>query len=201
MMTRTRKIVRFAMLSLGAILLVVAGWLWLAHELTLGISRIRFNSAPLEMALMKAASDVFVVKRPDPKPASLSGGYLVAYQRDPDAFRKDAKLLDAWLASAKLGVAALKNTPRGNWVRSSADANYVASRDRVDPWRHTFCLLRRDEDVLVVSGGPEAPSSPECRDIRLDAKDLAELPHGKLLESPAGYLVLVVGEAHTHQSN
>jgi hypothetical protein len=66
-MTRTRKIVRFAMLILGAILLVVAGWFWLAHEPTIGISRIRFDSAPLEMALMKAASDVFVVKRPGSK--------------------------------------------------------------------------------------------------------------------------------------
>jgi hypothetical protein len=171
----------------------------LAHELALSISGIRFDSAPLEMALMRAASDLFVVKRPDSNPARLSGGYLAAYQRDPGGFQKDAKLLDAWIVSAELGVAALKNTPRGNWVGSSADANYIASQDRVDPWNHSFCLLRRDDDVLVVSGGPKAPSSPACRDIRLDAKDLAELPRGKLLESPAGYLMLVVNKAHADQ--
>jgi hypothetical protein len=200
-MTRTRKILRFATWGLGTVLLVLAGWFVLAHELTLGISRIRFDSAPVEMALIKAASDIFVVKRPDSNPASSSGGYLAAYQRDPRSFQKDAKLLNAWIVSAELGVAALKNTPRGNWVRTSADANYVAPQDRVDPWNHSFCLLRRDDDVLVVSGGPKAPSSPACRDIRLDAKDLAELPRGKLLESPAGYLVMVVGEAHADQSN
>ena len=53
-----------------------------------------------------------------------------------------------------------------------------------------------DDDVLVVSAGPKAPGSPACRNIRIEAKDLAELPHGKLLESPAGYLILVVDKAH-----
>jgi hypothetical protein len=153
-MTRTRRIVGFTVLSLGVILLVgVAGWFWFMHEFRLSFSRIRFDSVPVEMTLKKVASDVLVVKRPDSKPASLSGGYLVAYQRDPEGFQKDAKLFDTWMASAKLGVAALKNTSRGSWVRSSADVDYVASRDRVDPWNHTFCLLRRDDDVLVVSGG------------------------------------------------
>jgi hypothetical protein len=196
-MTRTRRIVGFTVLSLGVILLVgVAGWFWFMHEFRLSFSRIRFDSVPVEMTLKKVASDVLVVKRPDSKPASLSGGYLVAYQRDPEGFQKDAKLFDTWMASAKLGVAALKNTSRGSWVRSSADVDYVASRDRVDPWNHTFCLLRRDDDVLVVSGGPKSPVSPACRDIQFQAKDLAELPHGKLLESPAGYLILVVDKTH-----
>jgi len=194
-MTRIRKIVRFVVLSLGVILLVgVVGWFWFMHEFRLNISRSDID--PLEMSLKKAASDVVVVKRPDSKPASVSGGYLIAYQRDPESFNKDAKLFDTWMASAKLGLAALKNTRRGNWVRSSADADYVASQDRVDPWNHTFCLLRRDDDLLVVSGGPKAPGSPLCRDIQLKAKDLAELPHGKLLESPAGYFILVVDKAH-----
>jgi hypothetical protein len=194
-MTRARKIVGFTMLSLGVILLVgVAGWFWLLHEFRLNISR--SDIEPFEMTLKKAASDALVVKRPDSNPASLSGGYLVAYQRDPVGFQKDAKLFDAWMASAKLGIAVLKNTPRGNWVRSSADADYVSPQDRVDPWNHTFCLLRRNDDVLVVSGGPKAPSSPACRDIRLHAEDFAELPHGKLLESPAGYLILVADKTH-----
>jgi hypothetical protein len=114
---------------------------------------------------------------------------LTDLQHDPDAPRRNAKLLDAWTASVKLGSAALKNTPAGNWVRSSADGDYIASQDRVDPWSHTFCLLRRGDDVLVVSGGPKAPNSPACRDIRLQAKDLAGLPRRKLLESPAGYLM------------
>src|SRR5258706_2794641 len=194
-MTRIRKIVRFEVLSLGVILLVgVVGWFWFMHEFRLNVSQ--SDIEPFEMTLKKAASDVVVVKRPDSKPASVSGGYLIAYQRDPESFNKDAKLFDTWMASAKLGLAALKNTRRGNWVRSSADADYVASQDRVDPWNHTFCLLRRDDDLLVVSGGPKAPGSPLCRDIQLKAKDLAELPHGKLLESPAGDFILVVEQAH-----
>jgi len=190
-MVRTREIVRAAMLSLGVILLAgTAGWFWFVHEFRLNISQ--SDVGPFEVMMKKAASQLLVMKRPDSKPVSLTGGYLIAYQNDPEGFKRDAKLFDTWTASVKLGSAALKNAPHGNWVRSSADADYVAPQDRVDSWSHTFCLLRRDDDVLVVSGGPNAPGSPACRDVQLQAKDLAELPHGKLLESPAGYLILVV---------
>jgi hypothetical protein len=190
-----KTVVRRAILSLGVLLLVgVVGWLWFIHEFRINVSR--SDLEPLEMAIKKAASDVVVVKRPTSVPVRASSGYLVAYQRDPETFGKDAKLFDAWAASMKMGFAALKSTSRGNWVRSSVSADYVESQDRVDPWKHTFCLLRRDDNLLVISGGPKAPSSPTCRDIQFQAKDLAELPHGKLLESPAGYLILVVDETH-----
>ena len=139
------------------------------------------------------------MKRADSKPTSVSGGYLVAYQRDAEGFHGDAKLFDTWMASLKLGSAALKNTSSGDWVRSSSDADYIRSEDRVDPWNHTFCLLRRCDDVMVVSGGPKASASPACRDVHLQAKDLAELPHRKLLESPAGYFVLIVDRDHADQ--
>src|ERR1039458_2434459 len=195
-MTRTKRILRAATLSLGVLLLVgAAGWYWFMREFRLKISS--SDVEPLEVILKKAASDVVAAKRPDSKPTSLSGGYLVAYQRDPESFHGDAKLFDAWMTSVKLGSAALKNPSRGNWVRSSAEADYVASQDRVDPWNHTLCLLRRDDDVLVVSGGPRAPGSPACRNIQLQAMDLAEFPREKLLESPAGYLMLVVTKAAT----
>jgi len=198
-MTRRRGMVRVAMLSLGVVLLAgVGGWLWFLYEFRLDISR--SDIEPFETTVKKAASDVFVVKRPDSNRAGVSGGYLVAYQGNPEGFRNDARLFDAWMASVKLGLAVLKNTPPGNWVRSSGEADYVAVRDRVDPWNHTFCFLRRNDDVLVVSGGPKAPSSPVCRDIQLTAKDLAELPQGKLLESPSGYLVLAINNTHVHQA-
>ena len=199
-MIRTRKIVKVAMVSLGVILLVgVAGGFWFWHEFHLNISQ--SDMEPVETMLKKALSDALVVKRPDSKPTIVSGGYILAYQNDPEGFRKDAKLLDAWMASTKLGLAALKNSPPGNWVRSSADADYVASQDRVDPWNHTFCLLRRDDHLLVVSGGPKAAASPACRDIGFRSKDLAKLPHGKLLESPAGYLMIIVDRTQADRAN
>ncbi len=151
---------------------------------------------PFATTFKSTLSNFFVVRRPAPGSDQTKFPDL---QHDPDAVRKNAKLFEAWTASMKLGSATLKSTPGGNWVRSSADADYVASQDRVDPWDHTFCLLRRGDDVLVVSGGPKAPNSPSCRDIRLQAKDLVELPRRKLLESPAGYLMLVVNKAHADQ--
>jgi hypothetical protein len=194
--SRTAKTIAY---GLGIVLLAFAcGAFWMIHDLR--ALKIDFSSRqtgwqPVATSFKKALADVFVIKQ-KPEQVSRQPGLLTAYEHDPDAFQQDAKLFDAWTASTKLGVAVLKNTPPGNWERSSADANYIASQNRVDPWNHTFCLLRRGDHVLVVSGGPQAPSSPACRDIRIAESDLAKLPHGKLLESPAGHLMLVIDEDH-----
>jgi len=194
------KLARVIAYGLGVTLLAFAClslWIFLA------VRSVRFDFhfsqadwQPFATTLKSTLSNFFVVRRTAPGSDQTKFPDL---QHDPDAVRENAKLFDAWTASVKLGSAALKNTPGGNWVRSSADANYVASQDRVDPWNHTLCLLRRGDDVLVVSGGPNAPSSPSCRDIQLQAKDLAGLPRRKLLESPAGYLMLVVDKVHADQ--
>ena len=137
-----KRVIGATVAGLGILLLVgILGWYQLAH-FRIDISR--SDLEPFETTLKKAASDVLVARRADSVSASSSGGYLVAYQNDPKGFRRDAKLFDTWLASVKLGAAALKNTSRGDWVRSSADADYIATADRVDPWNHTFCLLRRN---------------------------------------------------------
>jgi hypothetical protein len=143
-----------------------------------------------------ALAQVLVVRRADESSlAARTGGLLNAYEGDPEKLRRDAKLLDDWSASARLGQSVLRNTGRGSWAVSSSAADYVAPQDRVDPWQHTFCLLRRDDELLVMSGGPKATSSPTCRNIGMRASDLASLPHGRLLESPAGYLLLVLSHA------
>ncbi len=199
-MTPPSKLARAIVYGLGITLLAFACFsLWMAfaiRPIRLDFHFSQANWEPFAATFKSTLSNLFVIRRP----ATESGRTkLPDLQYDPDAVRRNAKLFDAWTASLKLGSAALKNTPGGNWVRSSADANYVPSQDRVDPWNHTFCLLRRGDDVLVVSGGPRVPDSPACRDIQLQAKDLAGLPRRKLLESPAGYLMLVVDKAREDQ--
>jgi hypothetical protein len=200
MMEPPSKLARAIAYGLGITLLAVAcSSLWMAFA----IRSMRFDFPfsktdwePFATTFKSTLSNFFVIRRAT---AASDQMRFPDLQHNPDAVRGNAKLFDAWMESVKLGSAALKSTPRGNWVRSSSDADYVASQDRLDPWNHTFCLLRRGDDVLVVSGGPKAPRSPTCRDIQLQAKDLAGLPRRKLLESPAGYVMLVVDKVHAGQ--
>jgi hypothetical protein len=200
MMASPSKLARVIAYALGVTLLAFACLsLWTVfaiHSMRFDFQFSKADWEPFAATFKSTLSNLFVIRR------AAAGSNQMRFpdlQHDPDAVRRNAKLFDAWTASVKLGSAALKNTPGGNWVRSSADANYVASQDRVDPWNHTFCILRRGDDVLVVSGGPKAPNSPACLDIQLQAKDLAGLPRRKLLESPAGYLMLFVDKVHDDQ--
>jgi hypothetical protein len=191
------KLARATAYGLGVTLIALVCFaLWLAFAARSMRFDFHFSQAdwePFATTFKSTLSNFFVIRRPT---AGSDPMKFPGLQHDPDAVRKNATLFDAWTASVKLGSAVLKHTPGGNWVRSSVEANYVAPQDRVDPWNHTFCLLRRGDDLLVVSGGPKAPDSPACRDIQLQADDLAKLPHRKLLESPAGYLFLVVDKTH-----
>jgi hypothetical protein len=201
-MTQPSRLARVIVYALGITLLAFACFsLWMVLAIRSMRFDFHFSEAdwePFATTFKSALSNFFVVRRA----ASASDQTRFPdFQHDPDAVRRNAKLFDTWRASVKLGSAALKNTPRGNWVRSSADADYVAVQDRVDAWDHTFCLLRRGDDLLVVSGGPKAPGSPSCRDIQLQAKDLAALPHRRLLESPAGYLILVIDKTHANRED
>jgi hypothetical protein len=65
---------------------------------------------------------------------------------------------------------------------------------RLDPWGHPFCLLRREDVLVVVSPGPKAPSLPICKDITVQAQELERLPRGRLIETPGGALLLAVIE-------
>ncbi len=197
------KLARVIAYALGVTLLAFVGLgLWTVFAIRSMRFDFHFSETDLETvatSFKSMLSNVFVVRR---DAAAVSDEVRFPNpQRDPNGVAKNAKLFDAWVASAKLGAAVLSNTRRGNWVGSSAEADFVPVQDRVDPWNHTFCILRRDDYVLVVSGGPEAQGSPACRNVQIQAKDLAELPHGKLLESPAGYLVLLVDKDRADQRN
>jgi hypothetical protein len=200
-MTQPSRVARVIAYSLGIILLAFACfsfWMVLAiRSMRIDLHFSKTDWEPFATAFKSTLSNFFVIRHTTG--AVSNQVRFPNSERDPDRVLRNAKLFDTWVASVKLGRATLKSAPSGNWVRSSADADYVPPQDRVDPWNHTFCLLRRDDEVLVVSGGPKAPDSPACRDIQLKADDLAEMPHRKLLESPAGYFILVVDKAHSEQ--
>jgi hypothetical protein len=189
-MRSRRRIAWIAAISVGVLLsLGTAGYFWAMHSLSSGVSKLDLE--PLGVIFKKAASDVLVAKR-ESKPATLSQGFIELYQRNPGAFRADAKLFDAWVSATQIGRSTLKSTRSGSWVRSTADAGYLSPDRRGDPWNHFVCLLRRKDTLLVISAGPRAPSSPVCEDIQVGEGELSQLPRSKLLETPSGNLILVL---------
>lgn len=188
-MTR-RRLFLWTEIVLVVALVVVGGWFAVQHSLDHAFANL--DVGPLETTVKKAAADLVVVKRNPDTPAARSQGYLVAYEQNPQGFQADARLFDTWFTAVQLGVATFKDAPQGDWIRSSSESVYVPAAQRVDPWNHTFCLLRRADTLAIISAGPAAPSSPTCKNVSVEAGELAKLPHKKLLQTPAGFLILVL---------
>lgn len=167
------------------LLVCLAGFFWIRHELHHLSFRFSASSSNELVPFKAAIANVTVVKRPGTptlltKPSTYGNTELQA----------DAKLFDAWQSAVELGDSTLRHTESGDWVKSSLGADFVPSEKRLDPWNHAFCLLRRDDALVVISAGPSAPSSPTCKNIQIDTKELTQLPRKRLLQSPDGYLVL-----------
>jgi hypothetical protein len=196
-MSSRNKAVRIALINLGLIaLLCVGGYSWFLHSFRAKITAAPFE--PLETTLKKAASDIVVAKEGQNGPLASSSpahGYIVAYEQNPQGFKADAKLFDTWLTSVQIADSVLEHGPKGNWVRSSSEIDSLKPETRIDPWGHALCLLRRSDAVLVISGGPEASSSPTCKDVEITTEELTQFPQKKLLQSPSGSLILVADKA------
>jgi hypothetical protein len=184
-----KRIVWIVMLGIGILLaLGTVGYFVAIHNLNKTFANVDLK--PFGFILKKAATDILVIKQ-SPKEPSQTHGYLEAYQNNPAAFQSDARLFDTWVSSARIGEDTLKKTLPGSWVRSSADSDYLLRTNRTDPWGHSFCLLRRNNTLVVVSAGPKALISPVCRDIKITREELTALPRKKLIETPAGNLIFV----------
>jgi hypothetical protein len=177
---------------LGALIITgISIYFWAGHSLQFAFAKADFQ--PLGTIFKKAAADLLVVRQPS-KAETKSGALLDLYQQNPAVFQADAKLFDVWHTALQVGNATLSHTPSGSWVRSTADATYLSPIYRTDPWQHSFCLLRRGDMLLVISSGPKAPISPVCNDVQITEAELAQLPRGRLLETPSGNLTLVLGK-------
>lgn len=183
---------RIAIVATTFLLLGTGGWFYLNWSLSRSLRSL--DPAPFATIMEKAGSDLVVMRQQGPAQAHPPRGYLVAYEQDPEGFKGDSRLFEAWVYAMSLGTSVLQNGPAGDWVRSSSELESAKPGSRLDPWQHPFCLLRRGDAVLAISGGPRAPESPTCNNIVITAEDLATFPQGKLLESPSGSLVLVVAK-------
>jgi hypothetical protein len=113
-----RKIIKIAAFYLGILLIA-----WIAAGFLISQAfRPIFSPSdaePFEMVFKKAMSDVVVVKRTDGHSPQItpSPGYLVAYEKNQEKFKADAKLFDTWTAAIQLGSDVLEHAPTGDWLK------------------------------------------------------------------------------------
>ena len=185
---RARKRVLLLTAS-GGVLLLLGLALWIVYSFQhFALNFSKEDAATLINSVKAGAANLVVLKQSHER-ASIN-----AYNLTPARLQNDAKLFDAWTSTSQVARETFKSAPAGNWIRSSTDASYLTTAQRYDSWGHSVCILRRTDTVVVVSAGPRASGSPVCRNIQISETELGQLPHGRLLESPSGNLILVVGE-------
>lgn len=189
-MITVRKVAFGAGLFL-CVALAVAAVFWWVFVQSFGASPMAADFSTLLQFVTfakKTGADLVVIKQPPLAPWNAPG-------YSSERIEADAKLFDMWSTAVQLSSAVLENGPAGDWVRSSSELEGAKVDSKTDPWGHSICLLRRDGLVLVISAGPGAPSSPNCKNIHMTADELAKFPRRKLLQSPSGSLVLVADKA------
>lgn len=181
-----KKLAQNLGLSLGCLLVLTVGFYFLTiRSLDKAFAKADFSPV---VARTKAAVAGLVVAR---QPSIGAPGQEFFATGKPATIQSDAKLLDAWVSALQIAETTLTATSAGSWVRRSDDAIYLGAIKRRDPWDHYVCVLRRGDVVAVIGGGPKAPSSPVCSDITVTESELEQLPRARLLETPAGNLILL----------
>jgi hypothetical protein len=189
--TKSRTVV-FVISGVFGLLIVLAAAVFIGiRHLGKGIATL--DPKPLELIIKKAAIDDLLLTKQPSSAVVPPSEYEPKSLHDPHALANDEKLFDTWQTGMQLAEAVLQRKS-GDWISSSADLGFVPSERRVDGWGHSYCVLRRGETVLVISAGPSAPRSPACRDIQIREEELASLPHGRMLESPSGNLIMALDQ-------
>jgi hypothetical protein len=132
--------------------------------------------------------------RLQPREAAPAGA-LAYYQKNPQGLQRDKRYFETWHSALAIADAGRKREQKlGRW-ESSIAAAWVAPSQRTDAWGHAFCVESDQQEIIVVSPGPQALSSLDCNSLEITHKELAQLPQGRLNPHASGALILFVRKA------
>jgi hypothetical protein len=77
---------------------------------------------------------------------------MTAYRKDPETYKRNAKVFETYAAAFDVGRVALSNSAPVRPI-SSANLAALAPDKRLDAWGHPFCLMVTDNQIAVISGG------------------------------------------------
>jgi hypothetical protein len=119
-------------------------------------------------------------------PASNKGeGLIVAYQKDPQKFKRYADMLDTAMNAKKVGDSVLREG--GSHPPRTSAALAMEANLKVDAWGNPFCIIPMGEKLAVVSGGPSGLS---CDVLPLTPEQIAK--SGRSLYAGPSDVVVVV---------
>jgi hypothetical protein len=119
-------------------------------------------------------------------------GALVYYQKNAHELQLDKKYFETWRSALSIADAARRsNHDLGQW-ETSTEASWISPSQKADAWGHAFCVQSGPHVITIVSAGPQAISSLDCKTLNITAEELARMPQARLNPRPSGALMLFV---------
>jgi len=189
-------------LALGGVLFLAAGcagFLWYeATHLRIDIKPEQLAEAEvalkgsLGMAIFKGGVAGAPVSGPSLKspllhgPASRSEGLIANFKRNPEEYRRYARMLDTALNAKEVGRAMLR-LPTALLPVDSSHLD-LQSLTAQDAWGDPFCIVPLRERIAIVSGGP---SKISCTALPLTRDEIAQ-SRRSIFAGPDDIIVVIV---------
>ena len=193
------------------ILVICAGlfYLWVDYSLS---RNFRITIGPqfatdiqdLSIVIKAQMGALYLGKSSDLRPTSDGGTFpdktkqmLAAYRSHPEKFLTYAKFSDTVLAASQVGEELLK-TPPPSRLPATSDALSSMRQDlRRDPYGHPFCIVSNDNQIFVVSFGPDGHAPLSCQRIHIDNE--MRKSERRVFQMPSGEVVLRISrDSSTH---
>jgi len=113
---------------------------------------------------------------------------LDEYRKDPQKFHRFAQVFDTWVNAQKVATASTKGVPN-TISESSLSAVGVIPNEKLDAWKHPFCLVRGADRIVMISGGPNLAGPINCREIRMSKAQISATELSSAEQRPDGSLV------------
>ena len=193
------------------ILVICAGlfYLWVDYSLSRNFQitigpQFATDIQDLSIVIRAQMGALYLGKLSDLRPTSDGGTFpdktkqmLAAYRSHPEKFLTYAKFSDTVLAASQVGEELLK-TPPPSRLPTTSDALSSMRQDlRRDPYGHSFCIVSSDNQIFVVSFGPDGHAPFSCQRIHIHNE--MRKSERRVFQMPSGEVVLKISrDSSTH---
>ena len=195
-----KRRVRITILSIASLVVLgVAGWLLAGWGTKRAFESAFQNGGFSQLSDVLEATVGATLARSDSRlqlgPATNNAAPMEYYRRNPQQLQLDKKYFQTWRSALAIADSSRAGGYQINGWQSSRDISWIPVPSRTDSWGHNFCVQSTPVQAIVVSPGPQALTSLDCRGLKLPEEELAKMPEGRLNPHASGGLILVVRRA------
>lgn len=129
------------------------------------------------------------------KLVSQSGpGAIPYYQEHPGVLQRDKRYFQTWRSAVLIAASMQRRGQSADEWTSSTSIPWLPLSEKTDPWGHAFCIQSTPVRLVVVSPGPQALASMDCRTLELPESTLAKMTPARLNVDSSGALVFLVND-------